>query len=120
MAGTEVTIQRLNTIAFIKANPLTIALVPHTKAKTANGGFTMLVGVPREEQIMRLIPQSTTAGAPLRATDGVERRWPYVLLGQHDAIMAIGDTFTLDGATYAIEYIWPENGYERRAGVSVG
>lgn len=115
----EATMQRVNTAAFINANPIAIALVPNTRTKTASGGWADTPQTPRKLQILRLIPQSVSAGAPERATDGVARKWPYVLLGLWNAEMAVGDTFDFDGVTLQVKYMWPENGYERRAGVDV-
>jgi hypothetical protein len=119
MTDVETTMQRVNTAAFINANPIVLALTPNTRTKTASGGWVDSPQAPRALQTFRLIPQSVSSGAPDRATDGVSRRWPYVLLGMWNAVVQVGDTFEYGELTLQVKHLWPENRYEVRAGVDV-
>jgi hypothetical protein len=118
----EININRRNTHSFILARPSSIALIPVTATKTASGGTQRADAPPRETQTFRLIEQTTTSGnAPgrLPASDGHQTRVSWQLLGEWDAVMAIGDHWTdpKSGAGYKVEELLPYNGYERRARV---
>lgn len=50
--------------------------------------------------------------------DGVERAVDFVMLGEWDADIALGDVFTHDGLEWDVVQLVHFNGYERRATVS--
>lgn len=108
------------TAEFIAAAPVLIALRPKVETKTAAGGKVRENGASRAAQTFRLIPQnSASANNPgvVRNADGVQRKATHVLLGMPDAVMAVGDTWTVGSVRYEILEILPDNGYERRARV---
>lgn len=117
----EVRAQRRVTQAFIAANPVAVTLTPANYTRTPAGGKTRSDGPSRDEQMFRLIDQSTSSGSvpgPVRAADGINRTVTHMLLGYYDAIMEVGDRWEANGFTYEIVEMLPDNGYERRARVS--
>ena len=118
----EQNVNRANTHAFIAARPSAIVLIPVVRTKTASGGTRSTDSTPRAVQTLRLVEQGTNAGnAPgrLPAADGHETRVSWLLLGDWDATMDVGDHWTDpdSGAGHQIEELLPFNGYERRARV---
>lgn len=117
----ELRAQRRVTQQFIAANPIAVTLTPANYTRTSAGGKTRSVGPSRDEQMFRLIDQSTASGSvpgPIRAADGTNRTVTHMLLGYHDSIMEVGDRWEANGYTYEIVDMFPDNGYERRARVS--
>jgi hypothetical protein len=115
--ATELRVNRRNTLAFIAARPLVIALIPQARVRTASGGAKYEDLPARAEQTLRLIEQASAYGnSPglLQAQDGKQRRVQYQLLGAWDATIAIRDYFVLDGLRYEVLELLPFNGYERR------
>lgn len=115
----ELASQRKNTLAFIKANPLTLQLIPRSKV-TDGGGSRWVKGNPRAPQTFRLIDQST-ARIPttviVRTSDGQERVAEFMLLGEHDSTVELWDIWEDAGKTYEVAQLFPHNGYETRAAV---
>lgn len=120
MDASELKFQRRNTEAFIKANPVTIALIPRTPVKSGTGTRYMN-GTPRDPQILRLIDQTRTFGAEpgtVVTADGLQRKAEYQLLGEHDAVIGQYDTWVdADGVRFEVGNLLPRNGYEVRAQV---
>lgn len=120
MDASELKFQRLNTKAFIAANPVTIALIPRTAVKTGTG-TRYVEGTPREPQELRLIDQTRTYGAEpgtVFTADGQQRKANYQLLGEHDATIGLYDTWVdADGIRFEVGNLLPRNGYEVRAQV---
>lgn len=116
----ELRAKRKQTSSFIAAGPLSVTLTPSKRTKTPTG-YTSVAGTPRPAQRMRLIDQSTTlvGNTPgrLRSAMGEERKITHQLLGEYDALMAVGDFWLDGGARYEIDELLPDNGYERRAKV---
>jgi hypothetical protein len=117
----ELAMHRLNTQAFISANPSTIALIPRDRQKTGTG-VRWIELAPRPAQVLRLIDQSSTSGpspGSVRAADGVQRRVTYQLLGTWDAAIGLYDTWVdAQGIRWVVDDLLPDNGYERRAEVT--
>jgi|SRR5687768_2529468 len=107
---TERDMQRVQTRAFIDANPTTVTLSPRIRTTLGNGGFKWTTGTPRPPQVVRLVPQ--TQALLVRTADGVERRVEYILLASWDAQIAKWDVFTHDGDKYEVSELNPSNGYE--------
>ena len=117
----ELKFQRANTSAFIAANAKSIVLTPRSKVKSGSG--TQYVnGTPRVAQTFRLIDQSSTISPTpghVLTPDGTEVRIEGMLLGVHDAEIALHDIWTdADGGQWEVVKLFPSNGYETRAGVA--
>lgn len=116
----ELKYQRRNTLAFIRANPTMIALVPRNAVKTKTG-VVYDEQPPRDAQLMRIVDQTRTFGAEpgkQQAADGVQRRMQYQLLGAHDSTIGLHDVWTdADGIRWEVIDLLPPNGYEQRATV---
>lgn len=114
----ELHAQRLQTHAFIGSKPATITLTPRTRTVTATGGFTYVATADRDPQDFTLI-ENTSYGLPnpTASLDGVERKYDFMLLGDYDAIVAVGDTFSHDGATHEVIETMYDLQYEVRAKV---
>lgn len=118
--NSELGLQRVNTEAFIAANPTTLILIPRTELITGTGK-QWVSGAPRPAQEVRLIDQSSTRGPQpglVRAADGVQRRVEYQLVMRWDALLGLYD-FWLDSSQikWEVAEVLPYNGYERRAQV---
>lgn len=116
---TERRAQRGVTTRFIAANPSFIVLIPIVQTKTGDG-YTTADGEARDEQIFRLVDQSTELGnlpGRLRSSNGQERKATHQLVGYFDAVFAAGDHWFDETGRYEVDEILPDNGYERRAKV---
>jgi len=125
VAGTGITtsmelrMQRRNTLAFIEASPVAIALTPQTEQRTASGAVSMVDGSQRPVQRFRLIPmshterpQSSTSGAGI-GSGGSQRKYDLTLLGNWDALIAPNDYWVdANGQKYIVDAVIPYNGYE--------
>lgn len=119
MNATELTVNRLNTTAFIAANPRLVTLIPRTRTQSGSGA-RWVDGVPRVPQVVRLIDTQNVGGliAGIVATvDGQQRKQSYQLLLPHDGAVAVDDRFVIDGQGYEVLDLLVDNGYERRATV---
>jgi hypothetical protein len=116
LATTELTMQRVQTKAFIDADPVVVVLVPRVRQRHPNGGWSWVNGSPRDEQTVSLIPLAVDS---LTVTlDGVERKIAYEMMGEFDAQIAVGDTFTVDGDMHEVVSMYAPNGYSTRVLVS--
>jgi hypothetical protein len=115
----ELTLNRINTALFIAQSPRRIVLTPRVRVRTAAGGSTTEDQAERPEQVFRLIQQSPSgASIEQRTVDGeTERRIDWVLLGDWDAQVDVGDHWEEAGIWYEVMSLIPYNGYEVRANV---
>jgi hypothetical protein len=109
----EKVIHRKGTKRFIGADPTTIVL-SKPGGSIVDGTYRSGVGVARNPQQFKLI-WSDQSGIVRELPDGT-RRFDFVLLGEHDAIVEIGDTFDIGTNKYVVTYIYPYNDYEVKAG----
>lgn len=110
----ELQVQRNNTTWFIEFDPSDLILIPHTRARTASGGSKYQAGTPRVEQRLRVLPRSDFQ-KPLFVDSGKERQIDLTLLGEWNAVMAVGDQWTDDeGQKCEIVEMVPFNGYEQK------
>jgi len=120
MEAGELKMHRINTTAFIAANPTSIALVPRTPVKSGTG-TRYVEGPPREAQTFRLIDQTRTFGSEpgtVLTLDGKQRKAEYQLLGEYTATIGLHDTWVdIDGIVFEVGNLLPDNGYEIRAQV---
>lgn len=110
---------RRQTHWFIENDPTPISLVPVAKQAAPGGGWNVSPLAPRSTQRFKLIPQSTADGV-VQTADGTSRRFDYILLGEWNAIVAIGDMFTEpehSGQKWVVQGLLPYNGYEIKAGI---
>lgn len=117
-AGTdELNNNRLNTSAFIAANPILVTLIPRIAVKTGSG-TSYLNQAPRPAQVVRLIDLGTGAG-PGRTETGLQRKDLFQLLLPYDGAVGLYDYWVgADGIRYEVTGLLPYNGYERRAEVT--
>lgn len=121
MGPLELAIYRFNTTAFIAADPLNLTLTPRGSSRTPSGGIALQGADARPVQTFKLIMQSPAGGSiEQRTDDGTERRVEYVLLGEWDAAIDVGDFWDDDhGQRWEVTALIPDNGYEKRAVVEV-
>jgi hypothetical protein len=120
-ASMELRMQRKNTLAFIEASPVDIALTPQAEQRTPSGAVVLTDGSLRPVQRFRLIPMSHTE-RPYNATSGaagtaggVQRKYDMTLLGTWDSEMQENDYWYDDnGQKYVVDAVIPYNGYERK------
>lgn len=118
----ELALQRTITLAFIMADPVTIVLTPRSDVRQPSGGVTTEDLEPRVPQVFRLISQSFTT-SPARSTSsaaaadaGQTRKYPFVLLGTWDAVVAVHDWWEDDhGQRWIVDQLQPSPAYEVRA-----
>lgn len=109
----EKSLHRKGTKRFIAADPTTITLAK-PGGSIVDGTFKSGVGVARSPQQFKLI-WSDQSGIVRELPDGA-RRFDFVLLGEHDAIVEIGDEFNIGDNKYVVTYVYPYNDYEVKAG----
>jgi hypothetical protein len=110
------------TRSYIDVNPVVITLTPQDVVKTSNGGTKLLDLPPRPPQRVTLVPQGIGTVSQIgiqKTADGEQLLTQYVLVGEADAQIARFDYWWQDGKKHELTYIYPENGYERRALVVV-
>lgn len=116
---------RRQTKWFIDDDPFTITLTPVTKARVAGGGYQTTEGAPRAAQTVKLVYTGSARGVAGQegsqvTQDGVEHRYDYVVIGEYNFEVAIGDTWRdARGNLCRITGLIPDNEYERRATASI-
>ncbi len=113
----ELRVNRINTKAFIDADPILVVLRTRVVTRTPSGGTTLAEGVPRNPQWFKLVMQSPAGGSiEQRTEDGTERQVDYQLIGEWDAQVAIGDWWDDPrDQRWEVKAIIPANHYEVRA-----
>lgn len=115
-SAAELAVQRLNTQAFIAANPAAVVLIPRVRHRSGSG-TKYEEKDPRPLQIARLVDQ--TASAPETGQDLQQRKGDYQLLLPHDGQVELWDFWVDgDGVRWEVSGLIPYNGYERRADVT--
>lgn len=116
----EQQVMRDLTARFIANDPTDIQLTPNHKVDTGDGGYRLAAGPKRRKQSFKIINQGSTNGKQ-NGADGTNTSFDFILLGHHDAVMAVGDTWVDnigDGTTWTITGFLPDNGYEVKATVT--
>lgn len=113
----ELRVNRVNTTAFIAAEPLTISLQTRGRERTPSGAYAAPAASERPPQTFKLIMQSPAGGSiEQRTEDGTERQVDYILLGEWDAEVEVGDYWDDEfGQRWEVVAMVPRNGYETRA-----
>lgn len=113
MNAAQLAMHRRNTKRFIDDDPTEIQLSMRA-ISTVAGTKTTAVSDEREPQIFKIIWQGDNG--VVREPPSGARRFDFILLGKHDANVAIGDFWQVENQKFVIEYIFPKNGYEVKAG----
>ena len=112
----EISLHRKGTESFINSDPTTISLIPSTQT-WVGGTKTFGTATVRTAQTFKLIWPGSQEGIVINS-DGTTRRFDFILVGKHDAIIAIGDNWKVNNQFFQVEWIAPSNGYEVKAGGS--
>lgn len=115
LATKELALHRLGTQHFIAADPTEITLIPSTSAMVA-GTKTFTPGVPRAAQTFKVIWSYDNGFYRQVGIDGAVHRFDFILLGEYDSTIVVGDYWESGTQRYQIEYVFPGNGYEVKAG----
>lgn len=125
----ELRVHRLNSEAFINADPVSLVLHRGTVERTASGGYRRNNPQPlADAQTFRLIPASGNVGSgkveEIKTSTGRLSAPTYVILGKWDCNLEQWDTFLLNGTWYEVaSHVRPEHTttsvYERKADVVV-
>ena len=111
----ELAIRTANTKRFIDADPTEIVLTP--KKEVMKGGTKFFqVGKPRPRQKFKVIWAGDNG--IVRSVDeaGGVRRFNFILVGNPDAQVEIGDFWRTGSQLFVIEYQFPSLGYEVKVG----
>jgi hypothetical protein len=104
---------RRQTKQFIEEYPMEILLQRSDMVPDGSGGFKATLGtVPAGAQTFRQVTQATNTGVFRRALDGEEVQPDFVLIGEHDADVRIGDWYMKDGAKHEVVYVRDDRRYE--------
>lgn len=94
--------QRQQTKALIDDDPSTVVLVPRVETMTTGGHKSYVDGTPRVAQTFKL-SELAFDQRPTTTVNGVERAIDYHLIGQHNAVIEVGDHWTAaDGTRYEV------------------
>ena len=116
LSTVELSIHRKGTERFINSDPTEIILTPSTEV-WSGGTKTYGSEVSREPQNFKVIWSGSQDGLVV-TSQGKTRRFDFILVGTHDAEVAIGDHWSVGDQHYQVEWIAPANGYEVKAGGS--
>jgi hypothetical protein len=117
----ELAIHRLGTKSFIDADSRMITLTPRSSSMV-NGTKVSTPQTPRDPQKLKVIfPNSSgIRNDPSLYRDvgseGASKRFDFVIIGEYDAQIAVGDFWKEGQQEYQVEYVFPDNGYEVKAG----
>ncbi len=105
---------RWNTNQYINSKPTVIALKYSTSTAKPGGGHDF-VKASRLPQKFRIVKQNTFDGIEYSPNDeGMSRKFAYLIIGSHDAILAVGDSWDDGPNHFHVDTIEPYNGYEVR------
>lgn len=113
----ELRINRLNTTAFILGDPLILSLRSRGSSRVSSGALTHYAAAERPPQTFKLVMMSPAGGSiEQRTADGTERQVDYILVGEWDAAVEVGDYWDDERENrWEVKAIVPRNGYETRA-----
>ena len=105
---------RQQTLEFIALDPTSVVLTPRAAdVKGPGGGIRRVPGAPRSPQVVKLIHQGGRGIS--KGEGGEDRKYDYVIVLAHDGAVAVGDQFSIDGNTFIVSSMDPDNGYEKKA-----
>ena len=115
LSATELLIHRLGTKQFIEKDFTTIVLIPSVKT-TEYGTDTFTDGTPRLPQNFKMIYPGGDGIIP--TGEGTTRRFDFILVGEYNAEVEIGDHWKEGEQFYQVEWVDPYNEYEVKVGGS--
>lgn len=110
----ELAVNRKLTKWFIDRDPTSLILIPRVPQDRHGGSHRWVDGTPKNSQIFKII-YSGTDGIVV-TSDGKTRRFDFVIVGEYDANIQIGDHWAEGDQQYVIEYLFPFNNYEIKGG----
>ncbi len=116
LSSVELDIHRRGTERFIDSDPTEIVLIPSTTV-WSGGVKSYGEGTPRPSQRFKVIWSGSQDGIVV-TSQGKARRFDFILVGKHDAVIEIGDHWSSGDQFFQVEWIAPDNGYEIKAGGS--
>jgi hypothetical protein len=116
LSTVEISIHRKGTESFINSDPTTISLIPSTET-WVGGTKTFGTATVRTAQTFKIIWSGSQDGIVITG-EAKARRFDFILVGRYDAVVQIGDSWTLGSQHFQVEWIAPGNGYEVKAGGS--
>jgi hypothetical protein len=116
MPLSENEVMRKQTAEFIAIYPQVLVLTRPVTASDGAGGSTA-TPTPLAAQTFRQITQSTSPQVFTRTIDGEEVKPDFVLLGEWNVDVQIGDYYTKDGAKHEVVYVKEDRRYETWAEV---
>lgn len=117
--ATTIEMNRNLTHWFIMQDPVDVVLIPRVTTRTTTGATKQEDGPSRPLQRFKFVYGGNTGAGRagiVPTGDGRERMFSYVLIGDYDAEVDVGDHWTDDkGQNWEVEEILPYNGYEKKA-----
>lgn len=117
MVLAENEVMRQQTTDFIAIYPQELALVRTAMTADGSGGVKSLGPTPLDPQTFRQITQPTNTQILRRTIDGEEVQPDFVLLGEWNADVRVGDWYMKDGAKHEIVYVKEDRRYQTWAEV---
>lgn len=111
----ELVLQRRATERFIAADPTTVVFLKDAE-QWIDGSKKIVPGTAKNPQQFKVIWTDESGIKRRESADGGARAFDCVFVGKHDADIEIGCYATVNGQKVIIEYIFPENGWEVKAG----
>jgi hypothetical protein len=116
IAAGELEIQRDLTRSFIAADSLSLALTRTPKVSDGAGGLKNGTPATLTAQTLRLNPLQDAVQSRTTA-DGKQVLPQYMLMGEYNADLDRGDTFTVDGRRYEVVFVLQNKQYQVKAEV---
>ena len=111
----ELKLHRIGTKRFIDSDPSEVILTPRTPQIVA-GTKRFVDGVPRAKQRFKIVWAGDNGIVRIPGQEGGVRRFDFIIVGEHDAIVDINDFWKVGNQEFTIEYVFPSLGYEVKAG----
>jgi hypothetical protein len=103
---------------YIAHDPTTITLIPVKQTRQPGGGFKAERQTPRSPQQFKVVAVINNWDGIAAVQGGEVQGWAYILVGQWDAEIAIGDLWEDGDNTYRVTAILQASDYEKRCAVS--
>lgn len=116
MPLSENEVMRKQTTAFIAVYPQSLILMRSDMVADGSGGVKATL-TPLDPQTFRQITQPTNTQVFRRTIDGEEVQPDFVILGEYNADVQIGDWYMKDGAKHEVVYVKDDRRYETWAEV---
>lgn len=115
-AGLDIQILKDLTHWFIMQDPTDVVLIPQAMPRTDNGGTSRQLGAARDPQTVKFVFQLGDSDGVNESQDGQERKYPYIMVMEWDAVVAINDQWhDPSGQFWIVKGLSPYNGYEVKA-----